>query len=173
MNYKGKFVNLENPSKYVGDVNNITYRSMWERNAMRWCDLNPVIKEWASEEIAIPYNNPIKGKAKYYPDLFLVFADGTMKLIEIKPRVQTEPPAQPKKKTQRFLTEVATYAINQEKWKAAREFCLINNITFEVWTEDTLKQIGIPTAANTKTDIKPVSKKPQFKKTYTKPKRRS
>lgn len=140
---------------------------------MRWCDMNPSIKQWASEEIAIPYDNPIKGSAKYYPDLFIVFENGVRKIIEIKPRVQTEAPTQPNRKTQRYLTEVATYAINQEKWKAAKEFCLRNQIVFEVWTEDTLKQLGIPTSANTKTDKKPVSKSPTFKRTYTKPKRRS
>ena len=44
--YKGKF-KPDNPSKYMGDVENIIYRSGWERRAMKyfdtdyygWCDI--------------------------------------------------------------------------------------------------------------------------------------
>ena len=67
--YKGKLAALNNPDKYTGDVKNITYRSMWERNVMKWCDDNPEVLEWASEEIALPYVHPVTGKiARYYPD---------------------------------------------------------------------------------------------------------
>ena len=38
--YKGKFT-PDNPSKYMGDVENIIYRSGWERRAMKYFDVNP------------------------------------------------------------------------------------------------------------------------------------
>ena len=49
--YKGKLAALNNPDKYTGDVKNITYRSMWERNVMKWCDDNPEVLEWAIEQV--------------------------------------------------------------------------------------------------------------------------
>lgn len=174
MYYKGKIIKLTNPQKYIGDVGNIVYRSIWERNVMRWCDSNTNVVKWASEEIAITYDNPIKGSvSRYYPDFFIEYSNGDRKIIEIKPRFQTEPPTKPSRATQKYLTEVATYAINQEKWKAAKTFCDKNKIKFEVWTEDTLKMMGIPTSATAKTDKKPESKRPKMIPMVTRPKRKS
>ena len=52
--YKGKFT-PDNPSTYMGDVDNIIYRSGWERRAMKYFDVNPGVLKWASEEVAKPY----------------------------------------------------------------------------------------------------------------------
>jgi isocitrate dehydrogenase len=60
-------------------------------------------------------------------------------VIEIKPHKQTIKPVQ-KRKTNRFLQEAATYAINQEKWRAADLFCKEHGWQFKVLTE---KDIGI------------------------------
>ena len=59
MYHKGKFTDIKHPDKYVGDIRNITYRSHWERNVMRWLDQNDNVIEWASEEVSIPYQHPI------------------------------------------------------------------------------------------------------------------
>jgi len=145
--YSGHFIPT-NPKKYVGDINSIKYRSIWERNAMRWCDENPNVEEWSSEEIVVRYQNPVKGgTSQYFPDLFLRMVDGVMRIIEIKPKVQTQPPKPQQRKTKQYINEVATWAINTEKWKAARELAARNNLTFEIWTEDTLTQMGISTTA--------------------------
>ena len=147
MNYRGKFVPA-NPHKYIGDINNITYRSIWERNAMRWCDENPNVVEWGSEEIAIQYPNPVKGGfSKYYPDLFLKMIDGKMRIIEIKPKSQTQPPIKPARASKKYISEVATWAINSEKWKAAKALAERNDVSFEIWTEETLTKMGISTSA--------------------------
>jgi hypothetical protein len=146
---------------------------------MRWCDENPNIIKWASEEISILYYNPIKSStARYYPDLLLIMPDGKKRLIEIKPKVQTQAPEKPKRSSQRYLTEVATWAVNNEKWKSAKEFCANNNVQFEIWTEDTLKQMGISTTATgTQKVQKAASTKPKLKpliqKHITRVKRRS
>ena len=63
--YKGKFI-PRNPTKYLGDFNAITYRSSYELKFMNWCDLSSSIKGWVSEEIAIPYRNPLDNKVHRY-----------------------------------------------------------------------------------------------------------
>ena len=58
-NYKQGFFKPQNPKKYMGDPTNIVYRSGWEKRVMDWCDANPNIKQWSSEEIVIPYKSPV------------------------------------------------------------------------------------------------------------------
>ena len=48
--YKQGFYYPKNPNKYVGDVDNIVYRSSWELRVFKWMDDNPSVLEWASEE---------------------------------------------------------------------------------------------------------------------------
>ena len=59
-------------------------------------------------------------------------------IIEVKPKSQTLPPKEQKRRTQKFLREVATYAVNQAKWKAAEEFCTNRRMKFRILTEDHL-----------------------------------
>ena len=143
MAYKGKFT-PKHPEKYVGDVKNIVYRSLWERNTFRWIDVNTSIVYWNSEELIVPYVCETDKKVhRYYMDLWFQTRDGKNYMIEIKPKKQTQPPKTPKRKTRRYIKESLTFVKNQSKWKAASEFALDRGWTFEVWTEDTLKQLGI------------------------------
>jgi hypothetical protein len=59
-------------------------------------------------------------------------------LIEVKPKRQTLPPVPKKRVTKQFINEVATYGVNQAKWKAAQEYCLDRKWDFKVITEDDL-----------------------------------
>jgi hypothetical protein len=142
MAYSGKF-NPKNPQKYIGDYNNIVYRSSWECKVMDWLDRNDNIISWASEELIIPYLSPADNKYhRYFPD-FLVKAktrDGKFKtiLIEVKPKRQTLPPEPKKRMTKQYINEVVTYGVNQAKWKAAQEFCLDRGWEFKVMTEEHL-----------------------------------
>ena len=143
MAYKGRFT-PKHPEKYVGDVKNIVYRSLWERNTFRWIDANTSIVYWNSEELIVPYVCETDKKVhRYYMDLWFQTRDGKNYMIEIKPKKQTQPPKTPKRKTRRYIKESLTFVKNQSKWKAASEFALDRGWTFEVWTEDTLKQLGI------------------------------
>ena len=45
----------KNPDKYAGDVNNIISRSGWETKFFNWCDNNPSVIAWNSEEVVVPY----------------------------------------------------------------------------------------------------------------------
>ena len=143
MSYKGWF-KPRNPQKYKGDPNGIVYRSSWELRVMKYLDDNPAVVWWASEELPIRYISPIDNKVhRYFPD-FIVRTkrkDGqeTTMVLEVKPYRQTQMPVQ-KRRTQKFINEMATYAINQEKWKAADLFCEEHGWQFKLITE---KELGI------------------------------
>jgi len=141
--YKGRFT-PKNPDKYVGDSSNIIYRSSWECRVMNWFDNNEGIIYWSSEELVIPYVSPVDNrKHRYFPDFVakMKLKDGSIKtyVIEVKPYSQTRKPIQ-KKRTKRFLEESVTYAINQEKWRAADIYCQQQGWEFKVITE---KDLGI------------------------------
>lgn len=142
MAYSGIF-RPSNPQKYVGDHTNIIYRSSWEARCMDWFDKNPNIISWASEELIVPYVSPVDGKwHRYFPDFLVKMKgkDGKTKtmMIEVKPKRQAQPPKPMKRVTKRYITEVATYGVNQAKWKAAEEYCKDRTWEFRVITEDDL-----------------------------------
>jgi hypothetical protein len=112
---------------------------------MTFLDLNESVLHWNSEEITVPYISPVDNKPhRYFVDLIATFRgkSGETKtlLIEIKPKAQCSPPKEPKRKTEkalaRYFDDLKTYAVNQAKWAAAREFCNRNGIEFVVLTED-------------------------------------
>jgi hypothetical protein len=142
MSYSGRF-RPKNPKKYVGDPTNIIYRSSWECRVMRWLDDNPNIISWASEELSIPYLSPVDNRIhRYFPD-FLVKVktkDGKSKtlLLEIKPKKQSVEPVKKKKVTKQYIYEVATWGVNQAKWKAAEDYAKDRGWEFKVLTEEHL-----------------------------------
>jgi hypothetical protein len=137
---KGKFT-CQNPKKYKGDAGNITYRSSWERTFMVWCDTEPDILAWGSEEIAIWYFDPIQNKKrKYMVDFQIVTRkpDGQYKvtMIEIKPYKQTVKPRATRAKSEKtILSEQTTWLTNQAKWRAAIEFANQKGWCFKIITE--------------------------------------
>lgn len=146
-----------NPSKYVGDIANIVYRSSWERRFLHWCDLNPSVLKYNSEEIVIPYWSEYDQKMRRYFVDFVIqlrMADGMVRnfLIEIKPSSQcSHPGPRGRRKEATWLAECATWSVNQDKWKAATEWAKKNGMEFRVLTE---YDIG-------------VAKRPVMKKTST------
>lgn len=138
------------PKKYVGNVNNIVYRSGYELTFMMWCDRNPNVLEWASEEVVIPYHNMLdeeiaikRGRNiihRYFVDFYIKVknADGTTDkyLIEVKPYHQTIPPKpNPKQSAKTILHERNTWITNMSKWTAAREWCAKRGLKFKLITE--------------------------------------
>ena len=146
MAYKGIF-QPKNASKYRGNPSNIVYRSGWELKLMIHLDSHPDVLEWASEEIIIPYRSPLDGKIhRYFPDFYVKKRnpEGIIEkvLIEVKPAAQVKQPViqESKKPSRKYIKEVATYAVNQAKWKAAEEYCLDRQWKFMLMTE---KELGI------------------------------
>ena len=143
MSYKGRYT-IKNPEKYAGDAKKVIYRSLWERNTFRWCENNPKVKLWNSEEVVVPYVSSIDKKLhRYYIDLLIQMDNKKTYLIEIKPKKETQPPQSRSRKTKKFINEQLTYIRNNEKWEAANKFAEHNGWKFQVWTEETLKNLGI------------------------------
>ena len=108
------------PEKYNGNVNRITYRSLWERRFMLYCDRSDQIVEWSSEELHISYVGLDDKWHNYYPDFVIKTVDSRTIVIEIKPYYQRK------------------YKVNQAKWYYAKMFCKANDYEFKVLTEKEL-----------------------------------
>lgn len=144
MAYSGRF-QPKNPKKYRGDPTQIIFRSLWERRCMTMFDLQDSILEWTSEELCLPYRDPVDGRPRrYFPDFVITTKtkDGTIKtiMIEVKPNAQQFPPKPPPsgRVTPRFLREAYAYGVNQAKWATAKAYCASKGWEWAVWTEKDL-----------------------------------
>ena len=136
--YKGLY-RPKNYKKYAGDPNSIVYRSLLERKFMVYCDTNPDIISWASEELSVKYRSPIDQKVhRYFPDFLVKTSSGKKVMIEIKPAIQCKPPKPRSRKTKRYLQEQLTFIKNISKWRAAKEYCSDNGLEFKIFTEKEL-----------------------------------
>lgn len=128
------------PEKYTGDPTNIVMRSSWETRFALWCDKNPDIVKWSSEETIIPYISPIdKKRHRYFVDFKIQTKNGNVFLVEIKPEAQTKMP-EGSRKTKKFLAEAQTFLINQAKWEYATEYAENRGWKFIVLTE---RELGL------------------------------
>lgn len=125
------------PEKYIGDPNKIRFMSSWELTFFRFLDGNPNIVRWASEEIAIPYYNPVKQRmANYYPDIYMEYID-----VNGQPRkclVEVKPAKEAVQTSSSSLHDKVAICINEQKWDAAKQFCDKHDIEFKVVTENEL-----------------------------------
>jgi len=142
---QGRFLPI-NKDKYVGDIDNIIYRSGWERQYMIYCDENPAILKWNSESVHIKYISPLDNKVHtYWIDFYIMYKDKsgnvTQALIEIKPHSETIEPKRGKKRQKTYLREITTYIRNQAKWKYARAFAAKHGLSFVVITEQCMPQL--------------------------------
>ncbi len=137
--YQGFFKPI-NPSKYIGNVKNIVYRSSLEFKFFRKLDADPNVVHWGSEEFFVPYVSPKDNRVhRYFVDIFYQVKDGTKYVIEIKPSSQMVPPKKGKKKQQTYLKECLDYAINQAKWQSCAKYCKDRGFIFQIISE---KEIG-------------------------------
>lgn len=142
MSFKGKF-KPKNPQKYKGDPTNIIYRSSWEFKLLVILDTHPDVLEYASEELIIPYISPLDNNVhRYFPDFWVKRknTNGIVEtlLIEVKPFYQTQKPEKSLKQTKKYITDVANWAVNSAKWKAAEKYCKQKNWKFMLLTEKQL-----------------------------------
>jgi len=150
MAYKGKFTPA-NAEKYIGDISKIRWLSLWERAVMKWLDKNTDVVRWGSEIVKIRYHCETDQKSHLYLiDFYVEFTDGRRLLVEVKPSAQTTPPKQMNtepshisgarnRRRAKYLKEAKTYIKNMSKWKAAADFAKKNGMSFEIWTEQQLK----------------------------------
>jgi len=138
MFHKRKYIPIF-PEKYTGDPSNIIMRSSWETRFASWCDKNPSVLKWSSEETIIPYKCPTDNRIhRYFVDFKITVTTGKTYLVEVKPKIQTQPPIYPGKRTQRYLQESLSFMKNQAKWEAASEFAKDRGWEFKIITEHEL-----------------------------------
>ena len=140
--YKQGLYRPVNHEKYIGR-HLPEYRSSWELKFFQWCDRTETVLEWSSESVIVPYVSPVDSKGhRYYVDGTVVLREGDKiekYLIEIKPKKQTVPPVESKrKKASTLLYEKMTYAVNTAKWEAAEKFAKHKGMNFTILTEDQL-----------------------------------
>jgi hypothetical protein len=127
------------PEKYTGDPTNIIMRSSWETMFASWCDKNPSVIKWSSEETIIPYRCPTDNHIhRYFVDFKITVNTGKTYLVEVKPYKQTQIPEYPGKRTKRYLMESLTFMKNQAKWEAATNYAKDRGWEFKIITEHEL-----------------------------------
>jgi len=125
-----------NKHKYIGDVNNVIYRSSWELKYLHLLDKSDDIVEFSSEETIIPYQDHEGKIRRYFVDFKIKDKNGNISLVEIKPYKETIPPILSEgKKTKTKINEILTYDKNQKKWKSAKKFCDKKGWKFLIITE--------------------------------------
>ena len=120
--YKQGFYHLQNPSKYIGNVSKIIFRSSWEYAFCTYLDLNEKIIKWGMEMPIITYSD-LRGKIhRYYPDCYYEISKGgdvnnfSRVIVEIKPSTELIPPKKPinesGKSLENYEYAVRTYTKN-------------------------------------------------------------
>jgi hypothetical protein len=136
-----------NPDKYLGDPNQIIFRSSWEFKFLKWCDSSPTIIAYSSEPVGIVYYSPLDKRGHtYYVDFYIVTKDNDGNeqkwLIEVKPNKYVKPPTAPdrmtNKQTANYVYAAKQYIINQAKFEAAKDFAAQRGLKFGIITENFL-----------------------------------
>lgn len=140
--YQGYYVPT-NIQKYIGKKDNIIYRSGLELKFFRFCDNNPNVVEWGSEEVVLEYWDSLQKKSRrYFIDAYVKITEGDITkkyLVEVKPWKQTQEPTATKgKKKSSLLHESIMYQNCLDKWKFAREFAKKHGMEFIIITEKEL-----------------------------------
>lgn len=138
INSKYKQGYFENARKYFGELP-IIYRSSLELIFMQKLEFNSLVEKWSSEQIIIPYTmkEKINGKFitkrhNYHTDFTVILKNGNRYIVEIKPKALS-----PLNESQIHRNPVIYK--NACKWRAAIEWCKLNNYQFKVITEEHLK----------------------------------
>ena len=151
---KGKYVPI-NVRKYIGNPDQIYYRSGLERRVCEWCDITPAVEMWGSEEVSVPYISMLDGKQhRYFIDFVIKMRNKEGKplmfLVEVKPEkqchlpsVQADAPQVSIKSQRRRMAATLEYGRNVSKWNAAIKYANTSGMVFEIWSEPTLRRLGI------------------------------
>lgn len=104
-----------------------------------YLDNSKEIIEYSSEEIVVPYRSPLDNRIhNYFVDFCVTRINKGQKetvLLELKPDKFTRPPVKKKRMTNKYISEVKTYLINDAKWQAAQTFAKTRGWSFHVLTE--------------------------------------
>lgn len=109
---KGSMISIKNNGKEM------KYRSGLECEVYECLEVIPQVVKYDVEPIkgGIPYLHD--GKVRhYFPDLSILYENGSIEIWEIKPHTQKD------------------WEINQDKWESAKQFCELRGWTFNVITD--------------------------------------
>lgn len=99
----------------------IEYRSGWEKTVCEYLDNDPKVIKYVYEGLIITYTSNLKSKKvrKYIPDFVVYYADGTVKMVEVKRQ------------------SMVLNARVQKKAAAAKIWCANQNppMIYEFWTD--------------------------------------
>lgn len=151
--YHQGYYKIQNHNKYIGNPNEIVYRSSWEYKFMIYCDLNPGILKWGSEVFKISYTDRLGKGHAYIPDFYIETVNKDNPdflnkfLIEVKPLQETMEPIIPKtiseKKMKSLEYQVSAWQKNKYKWAHAIEWCNARDIKFYLVTEEQLGKLNV------------------------------
>jgi hypothetical protein len=145
--YRGGVYHPINVDKYVGE-GPIICRSSWERKYCQYCDLKDEVLKWASEPFKVKYYNPLtKKEHTYYPDFYVkaITSSGTIKeyIVEIKPSSYLKKPVQPKRNTEKAISNYKylyeSFIKNYAKAKTCKMYAADRNMEYIILTEKSLK----------------------------------
>lgn len=149
--YQQGYYRLQNIDKYLGNPDEIIFRSSYEKRFCIYCDLNPRVKKWGSEIATIPYVDPMGKTRRYHVDFYIELEDYNTKdflkkmLIEVKPYEQTKPPKRPATLTQKTIESyrysLELYQKDLCKWTAAKQHATDHGMDFVLVTEKQLNMI--------------------------------
>jgi len=146
--YKQGYYRVKNLEKYIGNPQQVIFRSGYELKFFGLLDSSYDVLKWDAEpeEMKIKYWNPIKNRyAHYYPDVYCEkLIDGKLKklLIEIKPMSKTTKPRNNKGTTDRaYQRRLAEYLIIQNKAIAAGKYAAMKGMEYIFITEITIGKL--------------------------------
>ncbi len=149
--YLQGFYNLKHPKKYIGNPKNVVFRSSFEMQFMRMIDESENIIKWASEEMPIPYFDPISNRMRRYFVDFMIEQKNKDEsiskiMVEIKPMNQIiQPKKTPRKKMETYMNEMMEYTRNRAKWEAAKKWCEKHNFKFMIVTKNEQNRFALLT----------------------------
>lgn len=119
-NYKkSSYASLKERSKQSSNF--VPYKNQWQLIVFKKLDENPFVKNWIFLNTAIQYKDLVREKFSHIAiDLDVYYADGTKKLILIRPE-----------------------GINLDHCESnslsfIEKYCIENNYDFEIWTKEAL-----------------------------------
>lgn len=120
------------------------YLSGWELQCFSKLDMNDRVIKWGANSFSISYYNEVKRRVcKYFLDIYCEYLkpdNSIVKfIIEVKPDNQLLPPSKPKRLTSKsqknYNFNLLQWKTNQNKWNAANQFGLANNMHFIIRTD--------------------------------------
>ena len=140
------YYKCKNPSKYIGDLTKIIYRSSYELKMFIEFDNDNDVIRWSSEppQLKISYIYSVDRKRHtYYPDVYVEKKNKngiiTKYVIEIKPKIFLIKPKKPKilnkKNSDIYNRKLRNWIKIMNKKIAAEKFCERHNMTYMFLTE--------------------------------------